>query len=183
MSCVKIGLLCSKGSKCRWMFVGMIPSELQNILLSNLVWWCTFVCYLQGQGHSKTVSGCLSGSYLLNSRSFWYQTWYGNAASCARVSCRKAGLLSLILRWQWGLIWLKYDYFCAIFWAAGPCETKLSLVVQHHEPKCHAEKQWFTIFKVKVTARAHVIRIWLFLLYYLNCGFLGNQTWSDDTSS
>ena len=45
------------------MFVRMIFSELQNIFLPNLVWWCSImsqnvkrkkiVCYLQGQGHSK----------------------------------------------------------------------------------------------------------------------------------
>ena len=41
------------------------------------------------------------------------------------------------------------------------------------------------IFKVKVTARVHMIKIWLFLLYFLNCWFpiLGKQTWSDDTLS
>ena len=30
---------------------------------------------------------------------------------------------------------------------------------------------------------SYSIKIWLFLLYYLNRWFLGNQTWSDDTSS
>ena len=30
------------------------------------------------------------------------------------------------------------------------------------------------IFKVKVAERAHMIKIWLFLLYFLNCWFLGN---------
>ena len=38
------------------------------------------------------------------------------------------------------------------------------------------------IFKVKVTERAHVIEIWLFLLYVLNCWILGNQTWYCDPS-
>ena len=33
------------------------------------------------------------------------------------------------------------------------------------------------------TTRAHMIDIWPFLLYYLKCWLLGNQTWSDDTSS
>ena len=45
------------------------------------------------------------------------------------------------------------------------------------------QKDWFAIFKV--TARAHMIKGWQFLLYFLNCWFpiLGKQTWSDDTSS
>ena len=54
----------SKGSVCQWMFVQIIFSEPQNILLPNLVWWCSImsqsvmwgkkiVFYLQGQGHIK----------------------------------------------------------------------------------------------------------------------------------
>ena len=31
------------------------------------------------------------------------------------------------------------------------------------------QKDWFAIFKVKVTERAHMIKIWQFLLYLLNC--------------
>ena len=80
------------------MFVWMIFSESQNILLSNLVWWCS--------------------------------------------------IMRQIVMW-------KSLFFCFVF----------------------------AVFKVKVTARAHMIKIWLFLLYFLNCWFRGNQTWSDDTSS
>ena len=56
----------SECSKCRWLIVGMIFSESQNILLPNLVRWCSTMsqsvmwifccccyCYLQGQGHSE----------------------------------------------------------------------------------------------------------------------------------
>ena len=54
----------SRGSKCRWMFVWMLSSEPQNILLPSLLWWCsimsqsvmrkkTIVCCHQGEGHSK----------------------------------------------------------------------------------------------------------------------------------
>ena len=39
------------------------------------------------------------------------------------------------------------------------------------------------VFKVKVTVRAFMIKIWLFLLYFLNCWFPGKQTWADNTSS
>ena len=59
-----------EGSECQWIFVQMIFSESQNILLPNLVWWCSIrnqesecsveiccccccCCYLQGQGHSE----------------------------------------------------------------------------------------------------------------------------------
>ena len=82
----------SKCSKCWWMFDQMISSEVQNIYLPNLVWWCSIM------SHSV----------------------------------------------RWG-------------------------------------KKLFAI--LKVTGRAHVIKIWFFLLYPLNCWFLGNQTWLDITSS
>ena len=38
------------------------------------------------------------------------------------------------------------------------------------------------MFTVKVTAKAYIIRIWLFLLYLLNCWLLCNQTWFDSTA-
>ena len=36
--------------------------------------------------------------------------------------------------------------------------TKLCIVVHHHEPECHAKK-WDSIFKVKVTVWAYIIKI------------------------
>ena len=44
------------------------------------------------------------------------------------------------------------------------------------------QKNWFTIFNVKVTARAYIIKIWLFLLYLLNCWPICNQIWFDTTT-
>ena len=45
------------------------------------------------------------------------------------------------------------------------------------------QKNWFTVFNVKVTARAYIIKILLFLLYLLNCWSVCNQTWFDSTLS
>ena len=36
-------------------------------------------------------------------------------------------------------------------------------------------KNWFTVFSVKVTTRAYIIKIWLHLLYHLNCWAICNQ--------
>ena len=47
-----------------------------------------------------------------------------------------------------------------------PFVTKLGIVVHHHEPQCHVKK-WDSIFKVKVTVWAYVIKIRQFLLYLL----------------
>ena len=69
------------------------------------------------------------------------------------------------------------------FWITKHFVTKFGMVMQHHEPESCRYFFVVAIFKVKVTARVHMINIWLFLLCYLNCWFLGNQTWSDDTSS
>ena len=44
------------------------------------------------------------------------------------------------------------------------------------------QKDWLIIFEVKVTFRAHMIKIWWFLLYF-NCWSFCNQTWFDSTSS
>ena len=45
------------------------------------------------------------------------------------------------------------------------------------------QTDWFAFFKVKVTARAHMIKIWQFLLYLLNCSSVCHQTWFDSTLS
>ena len=44
-------------------------------------------------------------------------------------------------------------------------------------------KDCFTIFKIKVTARSHMIKIWHFLPYHLNCWSFCHQTWFDSTLS
>ena len=36
--------------------------------------------------------------------------------------------------------------------------TKLGIVMHHYEPECHAKK-WDSIFKVKVTMWAYIIKI------------------------
>ena len=45
------------------------------------------------------------------------------------------------------------------------------------------QKNWFTMFNVKVTARAYIIKTWLFLLFLQNCWLVCNQTWFDSTAS
>ena len=40
-----------KVSKCQWMTVRMIPSEMLNLLLPNLVWWCIIMSQIVFQKH------------------------------------------------------------------------------------------------------------------------------------
>ena len=55
----------SEGSKCQWMFVRMIFSESQNILLPDLVWWCSII--------SQSVMQNGGGGW--RSRSQWGLIW------------------------------------------------------------------------------------------------------------
>ena len=47
---------------------------------------------------------------------------------------------------------------------------------------CVMQTIWFTIFNVKITARAYIIKIWLCLLYFLNYWSICKQTWFDSTA-
>ena len=52
------------------------------------------------------------------------------------------------------LLYLLYNYSLA----TEHFVTKLAIVMHHHEPEC-MQKDWFAIFKVKVTARPRMIKI------------------------
>ena len=84
------------------------------------------------------------------------------------------GLLCSRSRSQW---WFEMSVNVSvdnIFWITAHFVTKFGMVMQHHQPESYGHFVVVAIFKVKVTARAHIIKIWLFLLYNLNCWFLGN---------
>ena len=49
--------------------------------------------------------------------------------------------------------------------------------------RCVMWKNWFTIFNVKVTARAYIIKRRPFLLYLLSCWYVCNQIWFVSTAS
>ena len=66
---------------------------------------CSVVVKVKVTGKVKNSSECSSQRYLLNRWSFCNQTWYGDATSWTRVSCKKIDLLSSSSRSQWGLIW------------------------------------------------------------------------------
>ena len=44
-------------------------------------------------------------------------------------------------------------------------------------------KNWLAVFKVRVTARAYIVRIWLFLLHLLHCWPFCSQSWFDGAFS
>ena len=59
-------------------------------------------------------------------------------------------------------------------WTIHPFVTKLGMVVLYHERVMR--KNWFAVFKVKVTARAYIIRMWLLLSELLTLSQL-NLVW------
>ena len=57
------------------------------------------------------------------------------------------------------------------------------MVMQHHKSEC-LEENCFTVFNVKVTVRAYIIKILLFLMYLLNCwSVCGGKKSFDGTAS
>ena len=66
---------------------------------------CFVVVQLKVTGKVQNSSECSSGQYLLSFWTFCNQTWYDDATSWAKVSCKKIGLLSSNSGSLWGLIW------------------------------------------------------------------------------
>ena len=142
-------------------------------------------CYVQGQGHSE-------GSYDQN-------------MTLSTVFSELVILWHPNLVWWYIIIsqsdlWKKLDY-CFVSWSRSQQRVKMLMFVQIISSKAPdilfpnsvlwcitmsrsiMQKDWFTIFKVKVTARAHMIKIWQFLLYVLNFWSFCYQTWFDSTLS
>ena len=68
---------------------------------------------------------------------------------------------------------LNHQAFCVQTWY---CDASLGV-------QSVMQKDCFAIFKVKATARAHMIKIWQFLLYLLNCWSFCYHIWFDSTLS
>ena len=114
----------SKGSKCQWMFVRMISSEPQNILLPNLVWWCSImsqsvmwgkiVYFLQGQGHSEALMIKVTLGLMI---------CHHKPVSCEKK--KKKRLLHSRSRLQWRFKTLLNLYVSYIFCTADLLAAKL----------------------------------------------------------
>ena len=110
----------------------------------------------------QNVSECLSRWYLLNRRTFCYQTGYGegDTASWARVSYGpKICLLSSSLRSQRGLIWSKYESCYYICWTVDSSATKHGLMIHHIKPECLMKKKRIIASLVKVVAQGQNVNV------------------------
>ena len=87
-------------------------SELMILWQPNLVWWYTIIsqCLVKNlitasevkvTAKVQNVNECLSGRYLLNRWTFYYQTCYVDALPWTRASSKKSGLLYSRSRPHW----------------------------------------------------------------------------------
>ena len=120
--------------------------------------------------------------YYLNCWFLGNQTWSDDTSSEARVSYDKNWILHSRSRSQWSFGMLMNVCRDDIFWTTEHFVTKFGMVMQHHEPECHAEKFCCCCLQGQGHSKGSYDQN-MTLLYFLNCWFLGNQTWSDDTSS
>ena len=157
----------------------------------------------QGQGHSEgSKCKCLSRWYLLNHQAFCFQTWYWDTSLCKStynqnmtVSTLSFELLILLLLdwyitisqsvlWRSWIVVFKVKVtakFQNVKWmfAQMISSEKLNLLLPNLIWWCiimsHIvfQKDWFAVFKVKVTITDNIIKICLFI-YYLNCLFFCN---------
>ena len=166
-------------------FVTKFGIVMQHHEPECLVDFCFCFCYLQGQCHNKssygqntTVSTIFSELLIpwQPNLIWWYiivsqsVLWKKNLDYCIQGQGHSKGSKCYSLsRWYP----LNHQTFCFQTWY---CNAPLWVRVS-------CKKIWFAIFKVKVTVGAHMIKIWQFLLYLLNCWSVCYQTWFDSTLS
>ena len=134
-----------------------------------VMWTFCCCCYLQGRGHSKgSYDQNMTLSTILSELSVsWQPNLVDDTSSEARVSNEKNWITAFrakVTATGQNLM------FVEMIFSEPPnilCSNlELWFIVMSQGVM---QKDWFAIFKVKVTARAHMIKIWQFLLYLLNC--------------
>ena len=170
----------SEGSLCQWMFVQMMSSEPQNILLSNLVWLCSIMSQsvVQKNWFSVFKVRVTARAYIIK---IWLFLQYLNDSFCyifgtAVPIAIKLGLIVQHCKLecvekldyciygqghsegsicQWMTVWylLISRIFCYQTWYGDAAWWAIM--------SFRGKKKLFAIFKVKVTARAHITEMWL----------------------
>ena len=159
------------------MFVWTISSEPKNILSPNLVWWCSITSQSVLQKNWFTVF-----NVKVTVRAFMIKIWLFllYLLNCCYFATR-LGLLVQHHKLECPV--RKWDY-CIQGQGHSKglncvCDCVCSVSpdpLNHFLPnlvwcciimrRCVMQKNWFTIFSVKATARAYVIRMWLFLCIF-----------------
>ena len=154
------------------MFVQIISSEPQIVLLPKLVRLCCITNLSISQKKTGSLSSMSRAQWGLIESKCAFAMKLGLIIHHHKLECpvrKKNGSLHSRSRSQQRFnMWVNVcrDNIC---WITGHFVTKFGMVMQHHEPGSCGHFVVVAIFKVKVTARVHMIKIWLFRLYYLNC--------------
>ena len=133
-------------------------------------------CYFQGQGHNKSSydqNMALSSiiSELLIPRQHQSVRWKKKERGLLHSGSRSQRRVRMLMFVQIiSSIPSKILFSNLVLWFIIMSQSVM-------------QKDWFAFFKVKVTARAHTIKVWPFLLYLLNCWSFCYQTWFDSTLS
>ena len=164
----------------------MISPELHNHFLPNLEWWCIIMRWSVVQKNCVTIFSVnwiwLFLLSLVNSWSVYNQTLFYSTASEARVSCGKIGLLRSRSKSQQSFKMLVNVCLDDIVWPTKLFVTKLGMPCSIMSQSV-MQKNWYSVFKVKVTGRTYIFNIGLFLLYHQKCWSVWNQTWFGSTAS
>ena len=175
------------------MFVQMISSKPPNTLFPNLVLWCIIMSWSVMQKdwiaifefkvtvRAHTIKIWQWLLYLLNCWSFHYQTWlivHYHKPECfmEKLDCCVEGQgHSKISKCQWMFVQMISSELLnlllpnLVWW----CIIMSQIV---------SPRDWFAVFKVKVTGNDNIIKIWLFNILS-ELLILCNLTWFDGTSS
>ena len=135
----------NKISQCHWVFVQMIASELLNLLLLNLVWWCITVSQIVFQKDWFAVF-----KVKVTVKDYIIKIW---------PSCMSSDLLILL---QLNLVWWHLIISWTVFW-----KDWIALLWS----RSRSQKR----FRIPVNVHLDDIS----LSYWTFC----NQTWYGDTTS
>ena len=170
MDCCVQGQGHSKISKCQWMFVQMIFSELLNLLLPNLVLWCIIMSQIVFQKDWFAVF-----KVKVTVKDNIIKIWLFNILSELLI------LLQLNLVWwyiiiRWIVLWKDWiallwsgqghrkgsEFQWMFIWRVSPQLLNLlspNLVWWGNiMGQSVMQEDWFAAFKFRVTVRAHLIR-------------------------
>ena len=125
---------------------------------------CSVVVKVKVTEKVQDSTECSSWGYVFSCWTFYNQTWYGDATSWAKVSCKKTSLLSSSSGSQWGLIWPDMT--------ASTISAELQIFLQPNLIGWHIIISWsalckhqIVVFKVKITVKRFKTLLNLYVSY------------------
>ena len=155
-----------EGLKCQWMFVWMIFSDSQNILLPNLVWWCSIMSQSNADvfflfllsSWSRSQLGLIWSRYDNVYCIFWTADPKPKCCMEKMDCCVKGQGHSKISKCQEMFVQMISSEMLnflppnLVWWCIIDSIWLSQIVFQ---------KDWFAVFEVKVTVKNNITKIWL----------------------